>query len=35
MKVRVRYGWGDMIPVLTECPEEEALPLLKERQLAP
>jgi hypothetical protein len=35
VKVRVRYGWGDMIPVLTECPEEEALPLLKERQLAP
>ena len=34
VKVRVRYGWGDMIPVLTECPEEEALPLLKERQLA-
>ena len=35
VKVRVRHGWGDMIPVLTECPEEEALPLLKERQLAP
>ncbi|MBS1111201.1 MAG: hypothetical protein H6Q88_3193, partial [Anaeromyxobacteraceae bacterium] len=33
--LRVRYGWGDGSPVLTECPEEEALPLLKERQLAP
>ena len=35
VKLRVRYGWGDGSPVLTECPEEEALPLLKERQLAP
>jgi hypothetical protein len=35
VKLRVRHGWGDGSPVLTECPEEEALPLLKERQLAP
>ncbi len=35
LKVRVRYGLGDQVPVLTECPEVEALPQLKERQLAP
>jgi hypothetical protein len=35
VKLRVRHGWGDGSPVLTECPEEEALPLLKDRQLAP
>ncbi len=35
LRVRVRYGTGDMTPVLTECPEAEALPLLTDRALAP
>ncbi len=35
LRVRVRHGLGDMTPVITECPEAEALPLLTDRALAP
>lgn len=33
--VRVRYGFGDMTPVLTVVPEEEALPALREMKPMP